>query len=190
MESFKKFKTTLAADLYRIKKNKGFRAGLRCYFTGEGFKYVAVLRICQYLKNIKLAKLLYYIFRFKLMRLSYKLGISIPVNTQIKGGFYIGHFGTIIVSSAAKIGKNCNISQGVTIGKSSRGKHVGAPVIGNNVYVGPGALISGNITISDGVVIGAGAVITTDIPENAVVAPQRPSIISIKGSSGYINNTL
>lgn len=190
LNNYSMLKKTLTEDLYRIGKRRGISAGLKCYFFGEGFKYVATFRLCQYLKRKPFAKLAYYIFRFQLWRLTYKFGISIPVDTEIKGGFYIGHFGTIIVSSSAKIGKNCNISQGVTIGKSSRGKRAGAPVIGDNVYIGPGAIISGNISIANGAVIGAGAVVTTDIPENAVVAPSRPTIISFNGSDCYVNNTL
>jgi len=55
-----------------------------------------------------------------LRRWSHKLGIDIPAGTNIAEGFYIGHFGTIIISSAAVIRRNCNISQGITIGIAGR----------------------------------------------------------------------
>ncbi|HET53781.1 MAG TPA: hypothetical protein ENN33_01030 [Ignavibacteria bacterium] len=66
----------------------------------------------------------------KLHQLSIKYGIQIPVGTEIGSSFYIGHFGNIVVNPNAKIGKNCNIAQGVTIGQSNRGKRKGFPIIG------------------------------------------------------------
>jgi len=54
--------------------------------------------------------------------LTYKLGISIPFSTEIGSGFYIGHFGAIVVNGKSVIGKNCNISQGVSLGQVNRGK--------------------------------------------------------------------
>ena len=117
-----------------------------------------------------------------------KLGINIPYNTDIKPGFYIGHFGVIVVHPDVKIGWNCNISSRVTLGISSRGKNKGVPQIGDNVYIGPGAVIIGNITIGDNVAIGANCVVTKDIPENAVVVGAPGKIISYKGSEGYVCN--
>jgi len=119
----------------------------------------------------------------------FKLGISIPCQTQIDSGFYIGHYGGIIVSSKAKIGKNCNISQNVTIGRSCRGFRKGTPTIGNNVYIAPGAKIFGHIRIGDNVAIGANCVVTKDIPANSVVVGVPGKIISQKGSCGYIDRT-
>jgi serine O-acetyltransferase len=52
-----------------------------------------------------------------LSRLTYKLGISIPHSTEIGSGFYIGHFGGIVINEKSVIGKNCNISQVVTLGQ-------------------------------------------------------------------------
>jgi len=63
-------------------------------------------------------------------------GISIPYTAKIGPGFYIGHFGGIILNGNAEIGEQCNISQGVTIGVSGRGTKRGVPKIGNRVYIG------------------------------------------------------
>lgn len=68
-------------------------------------------------------------------------GISIPYNTRIGSGLYIGHFGGIVVNSEAVIGKNCNIHHGVTIGQANRGDKKGYPVIGDRVFIGPGAVV-------------------------------------------------
>ena len=115
-------------------------------------------------------------------------GIQIPSATRIGKGFYIGHYGTIIVNAKAIIGDNVNISQGVTIGQANRGQHKGVPVIGNEVYIGPGAKIVGKVVIGNNVAIGANAVVTNDVPDNACVAGVPARIINMKGAEGYVIN--
>lgn len=66
---------------------------------------------------------------------------------------------------------------------------MGAPTIGDNVYVGPGALIVGKITIGNNVVIGGHAVVTKDVPDNSVVVGNPGKVISSGGSDGYVVNT-
>ena len=79
----------------------------------------------------------------------------------------------IIVSHNAKIGSNVTIFHRVTIGEGDGG----APTIGNNVLIGAGATILGNITIGNNVKIGAGCIVTKDVPENATVVMGAPRII-------------
>ena len=111
-------------------------------------------------------------------------------NTKIGEGFYIGHFSGIVISSAAVIGKNCNISQGVTIGISGKGEDRGCPIIGDNVYIGAGAKVIGRITIGNNVAIGANAVVTKDVPDNAVVVGIPAKIISMDGASEILTNCI
>ena len=75
------------------------------------------MRFCSYLKDKKILRYLLYPFsKIIYLHYSYKYGISIPFTCSIGKGFYIGHFGGIVVHNKAVIGSNCNISQGVTIG--------------------------------------------------------------------------
>lgn len=97
-------------------------------------------------------------------------GIQIGRTARIGPGFYVGHFGGILVGRDVVIGKNACISQGVTIGLGGRGERYGAPVIGDDVYIAPGAKLFGKIRIGDNVSIGANAVVYKDIPDHAVVA--------------------
>ncbi|VXD11307.1 Serine acetyltransferase [Planktothrix serta PCC 8927] len=113
-------------------------------------------------------------------------GIDIPATTQISKGFYIGHFGGIIINQDVKIGENCNISQGVTIGVGGRGENSGCPVIGDRVFIGPGAKIFGKIKIGNDVAIGANAVVTKDLPDQAVAVGIPAKIVSYKGSKDFI----
>ena len=110
-------------------------------------------------------------------------GIELPRSATIGPGFYIGHFGGIVISSGAIFGKNCNISHGVTIGLSGKGEKRGIPVVGDDVYIAPGAKIFGKIKIGSNAKIGANAVVYKDIPENAVVVLDPGfSIISMAGN--------
>jgi serine O-acetyltransferase len=122
-----------------------------------------------------------YHFCHLVMKLAW--GIDVPRSADIGRGLYIGHFGGITVSGKALIGKNCNMSQGITIGVSGRGEGRGAPVIGDNVYIAPGARVIGQIRVGSNVKIGANAVIHDDLPDNAVaVLAPGYQIISFKGN--------
>lgn len=96
-------------------------------------------------------------------------GIELYRETEIGAGFYITHFGGIIVSPLAKLGNNVTLSQGVTIGRSGQGEKQGVPIIGNNVYIATGAKLFGKIVIGNNVKIGPNAVVHKSIPDNAVV---------------------
>lgn len=150
-----------------------------------GFKYTIFYRICNHLYYEK-SFFLYLILPIY-RHYSYKYGIDISYKCKIDYGFYIGHFSGIIIGKDVIIGKNCNISQCVTIGRKNRGGGVGSPVIGDNVYIAPGAKIIGNCKIGDNVAIGANAVVTKDLPDNSVVVGIPAKIISYDGAEGYIN---
>jgi len=94
-------------------------------------------------------------------------GIDLPCEVKIGRRFRIDHFGGIIISGDAVIGDDVVIRNGVTIGLKKR-EEPGSPVIGNRVEVGAGAKILGKIRIGDDVVIGANAVVITDIPSNSI----------------------
>lgn len=95
-------------------------------------------------------------------------GIEIPRATTVGPGLFIGHFGGITISASAVLGNNCSVSQNVTIGVAGSGDRLGVPVIGDNVYIAPGARLFGKITIGHNVKIGANAVIYKSVPDNSV----------------------
>ena len=87
------------------------------------------------------------------------------------------HLNGIIISPNAKIGSNCTIFQQVTIGQSSNGK---APQIGDNVLIGAGAKIIGDIIIGNNVKIGANCIVVENIPNNTTVVLNKPRILNSK----------
>ena len=110
-------------------------------------------------------------------RISYKTGIQIPPNT-CGPGLQIWHYGYIIINGATQIGKNLTIYPSVEIGhKVVNG---GCPIIGDNVFIGAGAKIFGNIKIGNNVTIAANSVVLNDIPDNAVVGGVPAKIIKLK----------
>jgi serine O-acetyltransferase len=115
-------------------------------------------------------------------------GISIPPDCRIGPGLYIGHFGQIILNPQVVIGRNCNLSQGVTIGEARRGDEYGSPRLGDRVYVAPGAKIIGPIRLGDGTAVGANAVVTRDSEPNAVLVGVPAAPVSDKGSERLIQN--
>lgn len=186
-DSFSQCKEYIRSDAYRYIGTYSRAKRLKLYLTVIGFKYTAIMRICCYLRSRRWLYPLYILFWLKLRRISYKSGIQIDSCTQIGKGFYIGHFGCIVVSDKAIIGDNVNISQGITIGRTNRGEKQGVPTIGNEVYIGPGAKIIGGIHIGNNITIGANAVVTNDIPDNACAVGIPAKIISYSGSEGYVN---
>jgi serine O-acetyltransferase len=105
----------------------------------------------------------------------------ISIKAEIGKGFMIGHYGGIWIGPVI-IGENCNIGHEVTIGIGGKGEFRGVPTIGNNVYIGPGAKLFGKISIGDNVAIGANAVVSKSIPENAVVVGNPARVVSYEGS--------
>jgi serine O-acetyltransferase len=184
------YRHLVMSDLYRIDGDVSIGAFARQLTRGVSFKFIFWMRTTAFLTAAGRGwRLLYPMARMMYRRYMFKFGISIPYQTPIGSGFYIGHFGGIVVNSGASIGTNCNLSQGVTIGQINRGANQGTPQIGDNVYVGPGAKILGHITVGNNAAIGANAVVIKDVPDGAVVVGVPARVISHDGSAGYINRT-
>ena len=176
--------------MYRYAGNSTFSSFVYNIFFYPGFKYSFWMRTCAYLKSHPIFRYLFFPIAWLILQhYEYKYGISISYQTQIGSGLYIGHFGSIVVNQYTVIGINCNLSHQVTLGKANRGERKGYPVIGNNVYIGPGAKLVGNVHVGNNVAIEANCVVTKDVPDNAVVVGVPGKVISLEGSIGYINNT-
>ena len=134
-------------------------------FGDEIWKFEILLRRVEYDSNCRrglFARIIGGYHKVRFHRLSVRLGFTIPPNV-FGPGLAIPHYGTIVVHSAVKAGRNCRLQDGVTIGATG-GSHEAA-VIGDNCYFGSGAKVIGAVTIADDVAVGAGAVVTHDITE-------------------------
>lgn len=120
-----------------------------------------------------------------------KLLIEMSVDSDIGVGVYFGHPFCININPHSKIGKNCNIHKGVTIGQENRGVRKGPPTIGNEVWIGVNATIVGKISIGNDVLIAPNTYVNCDIPSHSIVFGN-PCIIkhSDKATEGYINRKI
>lgn len=177
-------------------KNDMFKTDLYRYYGGkESFRqrllrprelsYIRMLRKARAAKN-PIAKVWY---RLRLRRISAKTMIQIPHATEIGAGFYIGHCGAVVINPCAVIGKNVNIAAGVTVGQENRGKRKGTPRIGNEVWIGTNAVVVGNITVGDDVLIAPLTFVNFDVPSHSVVIGNPARIIPREhATEGYIQN--
>jgi len=165
---------------------------IRSIYHEPGLIYVIFLRFSQKVRKLNnsflrlLFNLIFVWTIFKILGLF--LGIQIHLRAKIGKGFYIGHYGEIFIG-AIEMGKYCNVSQQVSIGHGGRGtdRH-GVPKIGEYVYIGPGAKLFGKIRIGNNVSIGANAVVSKDIPDNAIVVGNPGRIVGYQEKNEYIHN--
>ena len=124
---------------------------------------------------------LYYSYKFRIA--SRQLGYTIAINT-CGPGLSLPHYGTIIISRHARIGKNCRIHTCVNIGASAGSKK--APQIGDNVYIGPSCVLFGDITIANNITIGANATVNKSFEDEHVVLAGTPAEIVKKHYPNWI----
>lgn len=158
------------------------------FFGDEIWKFERLLRKVEYYHNCKNVFPWNFYLLYLEGRLHYYsifLGFSIETNT-FGPGLSIAHIGTIVVSPRARIGKNCRIHSCVNIGTQA-GDAERVPVIGNNVYIGPGVKIFGDIVIADDIAIGANAVVNKSFLEPGISIAGIPAKkISDKGSKDLV----
>jgi serine O-acetyltransferase len=153
-------------------------------YKNPGFRFFVLFRVInRFAKYHPIGFLLRLFYRYSQVR----YGFQIAHYTKIGGGIYIPHFGGIVISSHVILGENCNIAQGVTIGRINAGPRKGAPKIGNQVWIGPNAVLSGNIKIGDNVLIAPLAFVNMDVPSNSLVIGNPAKIVAGKTSHDYIN---
>ena len=106
----------------------------------------------------------YYLWHLR--RLAYKTGFQIPANV-LREGVTIWHFGPIIINEYSSIGHHCVLNPGVIIGW--KGPGLGAPKIGDNVFIGGSSTIIGDITIGSNVIIAPNSAVTKSFPSNCII---------------------
>jgi len=113
-------------------------------------------------------------------------GISIPKSVAVGPGLRIYHFGNVFVHADVKIGANCTLRQGVTIGNRHEGGPV--PVLGDGVDLGAYAQVLGGVRIGNGAKIGAMSVVLCDVPPGATAVGIPAKLIQRKDEGGKMND--
>ena len=152
----------LRQDQIALGKGRQRRPAL---FGDEVWRFQRLLRKTEYYVNCSkspLGKGLSAFYRLRYHRYCVKMGFHLPLNV-FDEGLSIAHYGALVVNTRARVGKNCRIHAMVVIGATNG--NPAAPVIGDNVYIGAGAKVIGDIRIANGVAIGANAVVVKSIEE-------------------------
>lgn len=188
--TWKRCTALIASDLWRHAGRLGAGQLWKHLLIVPGFRYSVLLRFYAYARSALWCQLgVRQLTVLLLHHYAIRFGIVISRDARIGSGLYIGHFGGIFVPGDAVIGDNCNLSHDVTLAQVNRGEKAGCPVIGNNVYIAPGAKIIGRVKIGDYAAVGANAVVVNDVAPHTGVGgiPARP--VSDQGSEGYVNRT-
>jgi len=107
-------------------------------------------------------------------------GIEIHPGATIGEGFFVDHGMGVVIGETSVIGDNVTLYQGVTLGGTSQQHVKRHPTLGNNVVVGVGAQIIGDITIGDNAKVGAGSVVITSVPPNATVVGVPGRVVAMR----------
>lgn len=145
-------------------------------------KHQILLRKTEYYSNTG-NKLLALLYKLRLHRLQNLYAIHVPINTCGKG-LHIMHVGPVLINAGAVVGENCALHMNTAL--VAGGTNDEAPVIGNNVVIGVGAVVLGGVHIASYTAIGANAVVNKDVTEeDTAVAGVPARKISNNGSSQW-----
>ena len=150
-------------------------------WAAQGFWVMLIYRFGRWrytIQNVLVRKICSFVYKFMYKLVQILTGIEMPCEVEVGDNFLIDHFGGIVISGYAKFGDNCRLRNGVVVGLKNVAEPC-APQIGNNVDIGAGAKILGNIKIGNNVNIGANSVVLTDVPDNAI-AVGVPAVIKMK----------
>jgi serine O-acetyltransferase len=156
------------------------RYGVRSWLSDRTIYAIAAFRLGQWIDESctgvvrKLARQMHTSLG---MFVSAFTGIELVRGAQIGPGLRIFHGTGVVVNPGTRIGRNCTILQGVTLG-SRRGTD--APTLGDDIEIGAHAAILGEVTLGDGAHVGAGAIVIADVPERANVAGNPARILRIR----------
>ena len=180
----------LRADLYRYDGRVDAKSFLKNFLFTPGFKYTVWMRLTGFLKTRRAFLPLYAFAKWRLLHSRYKYGIAIPEYTEIGPGFFINRFGGIYFNGDAVLGCNVNVSAGVMLGQTNRGRTAGSPIVGDRVFLAHGGKAVGRVHIGDDAVVGVNSVVTKDVPAGGVAGGVPAKVIGEGGSAGYVNRVV
>ncbi|HSN10639.1 MAG TPA: serine acetyltransferase [Propionibacteriaceae bacterium] len=159
-----------------------WRRKLPYLLINSDFHCVAAYRLGQYAKELRSAHRLLgsaAVLGHRVVnhRLTHHDHADISHEARIGAGMLVMHRHGVMIGPSV-IGRNCVVYQNVTIGQRVAGGDHGVPRIGDDVWIGPGAVISGAITVGDGVTIAAGTVLSRDVPAHCLVAGNPGRVIA------------
>ena len=150
---------------------------LEVILTYSGFHAVLVHRLNHLLHKLRIP-LVPRIFS-QLMR--FLTGIEIHPGATLGPGFFIDHGMGVVIGETTEVGQNVTLYQGVTLGGTGTERGKRHPTLGDNVVVGAGAKVLGNIKLGNNVKVGAGSVVVHSVPDNCTVVGVPAEIVRKEG---------
>jgi serine O-acetyltransferase len=179
IKTSEELKFFLAADKFAMGKKNSPK------ITDYVWRFLIILRKLEYYTNKRKTFfdwIFYFYYKIRKNRMGVMLGLDIPINV-LGPGVRINHFGNIVINKKTKIGMWCDIHQGVNIGTNTdKLGNLRVPKIGNNVWIGPGAKLFGDIDIKDNVAIGANAVVNKSFQSSVTIGGIPAKIIKNTGT--------
>lgn len=179
--TWKETKEYIRRDLYRNLESCTKRDILKAFCQGNSMvSLLLYYRICHYFAGFEKRNIIQFLLHsfcyLRFRRIQNRCGIELNQHTEIGYGLRLPHKGDIIIHVQARIGNNCEIMQGVTIGNNIMKSRDDVADIGDEVLLCSGAKIIGKVKIGNTVIVGANAVVTHDVPDNTIVGgiPAKP----------------
>lgn len=158
--------STLQADFRIIfERDPAARNWLEVLFFYPGLQAILLHRVAHFLYCLGIP----FIPRFISFIARFVTGIEIHPGATIGKAFFIDHGMGVVIGETAIVGDYVLLYQGVTLGGTGKESGKRHPTLGNNVVVGAGAKVLGNIEVGSNVRIGAGSVVLRDVPSNCTV---------------------
>lgn len=166
----------IKSDLYRLKARWSVGLALKALIADRTFRPIITLRLCQTTRGLggPLGRSVHLLARL-LHRCACGLAtIDLPWEASIQPGLAITHGWGLVVAPGAKIGRNVTMFHGVTLGRRDRihadgSREIGYPTIEDDVWIGPHAIIVGDVVIGRGSRIAGGAFVTESVPARSLV---------------------
>jgi serine O-acetyltransferase len=148
-----------------IERDPAARSRIAVILLYPGVHALICYRAAHYLYGLRLP----FIPRLISQLTRFFTAIEIHPGAEIDQGLFIDHGMGVVIGETSVIGKNVTIYQGVTLGGTGKERGKRHPTIGDNVVIGSGAKVLGNIRIGDNVQIGSNAVVIKDVPDDSTV---------------------
>ena len=182
-EMFNKLKAELDAVMER---DPAARSQAEVYFLYSGCKAVRAYRKANwfYRHNMK------FIARFISQNARRRTGIEIHPGATIGKNLFIDHGMGVVIGETTIIGDNCTLYQGVTLGGTGKDHGKRHPTLGDNVLIGAGAKVLGPFRVVDNARVAAGAVVLSEVPNDATAVGVPARVVRIGGQRIFDNSTL
>ena len=169
----------------------GPRVSLRAWFISQGLWASTAYRFLHYSRYRLHSRVLSGASFLLYLVVTQLTGIYIDSRAHVGPGLRIPHGGYIVIGPL-RVGRHCDVFQGVTLGRGmstveGRSSAASFPVIGNRVWIGPGAVVAGEFNVGNDSSVGANSLVAREVPPRGVVLGVPARLLSRRGSFAQLS---